>query len=130
MNELFTFMKEHGPVFISTCEDNVATIRPFGFLDFVDGKLIFVTTVFGRCCKQLKANPQFEASAVDTGTYTWARITATAEEVTGETKDAVIAANPNLAQFGGADNIFMFKAASGKGAIMSRAGAPTKDFEL
>lgn len=130
MNELFTFMKEHGPVFISTCEDNAATIRPFGFIDFVNGKLVFATATTGRCCKQLRTNPYFEAAVVDMSTYSWARIAAKAEEVTGEAKDAVIAANPNLAQFGGAENIFMFKAAEGIGAILSLAGAPAKNFEL
>lgn len=100
MNELFTFLKEHGPTFIATCADNDATIRPFGFVDLVDGKITFATSAYGRCAKQLKANPKFEASAVDMKTYSWLRISATAVEVTGEKKDAVIAANPNLAKIG------------------------------
>ena len=130
MSELYTFFKEHGPVFVSTCADNEATVRPFGFVDLVEGKIVFATSAYGRCCRQLRANPHFEASSVDMSTYSWARISAVAEEVTGEAKEAVIAANPNLANFKGAENIFMFKAAEGEGAIMSLAGAPTKNFTL
>ena len=130
MNELFTFFKEHGPAFVSTCADNEATIRPFGFIAQLDGKLVFATSVYGRCCRQLRANPRFEASAVDMSTYSWARISAVAREITGEKKEEIIAANPNLANFKGADNIFMFQAAEGEGAIMSLAGAPTKSFTL
>lgn len=130
MNELFTFFKEHGPVFVSTCADNVATIRPFGFIAQQDGKLVFATSAYGRCCNQLRSNPRFEASAVDMSTYSWARISAVAREVTGEKKEEVIAANPNLANFKGADNIYMFQAAEGEGTILSLAGAPAKNFTL
>ena len=130
MSELFSFFKEHGPTFVSTCADNEATIRPFGFIDLVDGKLVFATSAYGRCCRQLRANPRFEASAVDMSTYSWARISAEAKEVTGKAKEEIIAANPNLANFRGAENIFMFMAVEGTGAIMSLAGAPTKSFTL
>ena len=130
MTELFDFLKEHGPTFIATSADNEATIRPFGFVDLVDGKIVFATSAYGRCAKQLRANPRFEASAVDMKTYSWVRIAAAAQEITGETKDAVIANNPNLANFQGADNIYMFCAAEGEGSILSLAGAPTKTYTL
>ena len=82
MTELFDFLKEHGPTFIATSADNEATIRPFGFVDLVDGKIVFATSAYGRCAKQLRANPRFEASAVDMKTYSWVRIAAAAQEIT------------------------------------------------
>lgn len=64
LQEVYTYLSESQPFFISTVDGDQPRVRPFGFSMLYDGKLYFATGTAKEIAAQLQANPAVEITAV------------------------------------------------------------------
>lgn len=73
MKELYDFLKSCDTYYLATVEGDQPRVRPFGSLNFYEGKIYIQTGKVKKVADQLKANPKVEISAMSKGE--WIRLT-------------------------------------------------------
>ena len=97
MSEIFAFIKECGPFFISTVNGDAPAVRPFGGIMEYQGNLYFATSNQKNVYAQLKANPNIQIVSLKAAQKEWIRVNGKAEEVFALTeKQAMLDACPPL----------------------------------
>lgn len=71
--EVMMFLKEAKVFYLATVEGDQPRVRPFGALDFFEGKLYTQTGKVKNVSKQIQANPKVELCAFNEGR--WLRVT-------------------------------------------------------
>jgi uncharacterized pyridoxamine 5'-phosphate oxidase family protein len=69
------FLKKVGTYYLATADGNIPRVRPFGTVNYFDGKLYIQTGANKDVVKQITANPAVEISGYDG--ETWIRLSAT-----------------------------------------------------
>ena len=72
MQEVYEFLKKCGTYYLATVEGDQPRVRPFGTIDFYDGRLYIQTGKIKEVSKQLQANPKAEICAFADGK--WLRV--------------------------------------------------------
>ncbi|MDR1952578.1 MAG: pyridoxamine 5'-phosphate oxidase family protein [Elusimicrobiota bacterium] len=72
--KIVEFIKDCGVFYLATTDGDKAKVRPFGFIDEIDGKLYFCTSVKKDVYKQLEKNPNFEIAASSKDCQEWIRV--------------------------------------------------------
>lgn len=81
MNEkILAFIRECGFFFYATTEGDQPHVRPLGYIDEIDGKLVISISTVKPMAKQTLANPKFEICASTHGK--WMRICGKALPIT------------------------------------------------
>ncbi|MDR0411734.1 MAG: pyridoxamine 5'-phosphate oxidase family protein [Treponema sp.] len=95
MKEVYDFLKESGTYYLATIDEGKPRVRPFGTANVFEGKIYFQTGKAKNVSKQLKANPNIEICAMDSGK--WIRISAVAvEDDRIEARESMLNAYPAL----------------------------------
>ena len=72
MNEVLEFLKKCGVYYLATVDGDQPRVRPFGTIDFFEGKLYIQTGKSKNVSKQIQANPKAELCAFCDGK--WLRV--------------------------------------------------------
>ena len=72
MDKVTQFLKEAGVYYLATVDGDQPRVRPFGTVNYFDGKLYIQTGKVKNVSKQLHANPKAEICAFKDGT--WLRV--------------------------------------------------------
>jgi uncharacterized pyridoxamine 5'-phosphate oxidase family protein len=75
MQQVHDFLKKVGTYYLATVDGNVPRVRPFGTVNYFEGKLYIQTGANKDVVKQITANPAVEISGYDG--ETWIRLAAT-----------------------------------------------------
>ena len=73
IDEVCEFLKKAGTYYLATAEGDQPHVRPFGTAHIFEGRLYIQTGKSKDVAKQLNANPKFEISGMEKGT--WIRLT-------------------------------------------------------
>lgn len=130
MEEVFEFLKSCGVYYLATVEGDQPRVRPFGSLNYYEGKIYIQTGKVKPVAHQLKANQKVEISAMSKGA--WIRLAG--EAVLDEDEAAqqsMLDANPGLEKMYavGDGNIEVYYIRNAKADICSFTDAP-KHFEF
>lgn len=80
MSKICEFLKECGPFFVLTVNEDAPAGRPFGAVMEYDNDL-YISTADGKAVyKQLKSNEKMQIVALKPGTREWVRINGIAKE--------------------------------------------------
>lgn len=127
MNEVYEFIKKCGTYYLATVEDNQPRNRPFGTINFFDGKLYIQTGKSKAVSKQIQKNPLVELCCFDGQTGQWLRLAG--ELIRDERREAkvdMLEHYPDLKNMYSADDdnteVLYFKNATA--TIYSFGGAP------
>jgi uncharacterized pyridoxamine 5'-phosphate oxidase family protein len=124
MDEILNFLQENRPFYVSTTDGSSPRVRPMGFTAIFDGKLIFATSKNGKLFAQLTANPKAEISVASKDNR-WIRLNGTIDFIDEpETKERIVAAEPNLKNFGGVEEIAVFCVTEAEATFYSFTEAP------
>ena len=95
MQTVYDFLKKTGTYYLATIEGDQPRVRPFGTINFFDGKLYIQTGKKKDVVKQINVNSRVELSAFDG--QTWIRVAATlVEDNRPEAQESLLAAYPQL----------------------------------
>ena len=95
MQTVHDFLKKAGTYYLATIDGDQPRGRPFGTINFFEGRLYIQTGKKKDVVKQIKANPKVELSAFDG--ETWIRVAATlVEDNQTESQESMLAAYPQL----------------------------------
>lgn len=78
MQRVYDFLKKCGTYYLATLDGEQPRVRPFGTIDFFEGKLYIQTGKMKDVSKQMSKNPKIEICAFDG--EKWIRIEARAVE--------------------------------------------------
>lgn len=95
MNKITEFLNQSGTFYLSTVENNMPRVRPFGAVAEYDGKIYICTNNQKNVFKQILVNPNIEISSM-VG-YKWIRLEGKLvvdERI--EAKGAMLESNPSL----------------------------------
>ncbi|NMB34729.1 MAG: pyridoxamine 5'-phosphate oxidase family protein [Firmicutes bacterium] len=135
MQEVFGFLQDNAPFFVSTVDEGNPRVRPFGFVMEFEGKLWFSTNNKKNVYKQLKTNPCVEISTASSDGK-WIRLKGKAvfdSDLAARAKDKAIETSPTLARmYKAADNpIFeLFYLEEGEATFNSLATGESKTVRL
>ena len=76
MEEVFEFIKVAGTYFLATSDSGQPRVRPFGSIDYFEGRLYIHTDLTKDVARQMLANPKVELCALHGGR--WIRVSAEA----------------------------------------------------
>ena len=115
MEKVLQFLKEADTYYLATAEGNQPRVRPFGTVNFFEGKLYIQTGKVKEVSKQIHANPKVELCAFKGGE--WLRLAGElVEDDRLEAKQAMLDAYPMLQNMYKADDgnteVFYFKNAT------------------
>ncbi len=125
MQEILNFLKNCGTYYLATSENGQPRVRPFGTIDFFDGKLTIQTGKSKEVSKQIHTNPKIEICAFNGSE--WIRIEAIAkEDARIEAQSHMLDAYPSLKAMyrAGDGNTEIFALESGKATISSFTAPP------
>ena len=95
MQEVYEFLKQCGTYYLATIDGDQARVRPFGTVDWFDGRLTIQTGRRKEVSRQITENPKVELCAFDG--QRWLRVSATAvEDPRIEAQEHMLAAYPSL----------------------------------
>ena len=120
MNEIYDFLKKCGTYYLATVDGDRPRVRPFGTIDFFDGRLTLQTGKVKAVSRQLLANPNIEICAFNGSE--WIRVEAVVEEDSRiEAQEHMLNAYPELKAMyrAGDGNTEIFALTSGKATIAS-----------
>lgn len=95
MNKITEFLNQSGTFYLSTVENNMPRVRPFGAVAEYDGKIYICTNNQKNVFKQISVNPNIEISSM-VGDK-WIRLEGKLvvdERI--EAKEAMLESNPSL----------------------------------
>ncbi|MDR0486411.1 MAG: pyridoxamine 5'-phosphate oxidase family protein [Elusimicrobiota bacterium] len=128
--KIVDFVKECGIFYIATSERGNARVRPFTFIEEIDGKIYFATGTEKEVYKQLKNNPYFEICAALKDGSKWIRARACASfDDLLSVKQKVFEIMPDLIEIYGSPaspKFTVFYAKSIEASIFSIAGGCEK----
>lgn len=75
MREVYDFLKKCGTYYLATVEGDQPRVRPFGTVDWFEGKIYIQTGKVKAVSQQMQENPKVEICAFDG--QKWLRIAAT-----------------------------------------------------
>ncbi|MDR0876486.1 MAG: pyridoxamine 5'-phosphate oxidase family protein [Treponema sp.] len=78
MQKVYDFLKKCTTYYLATVSGDQPRVRPFGTIDFFEGRLYFQTGKTKEVSKQIAKNPKIEISAFDG--EKWLRLAAVAVE--------------------------------------------------
>ena len=115
MEKVLQFLKEADTYYLATAEGDQPRVRPFGTVNFFEGKLYIQTGKVKEVSKQIHANPKVELCAFKGGE--WLRLAGElVEDDRLEAKQAMLDAYPMLQNMYKADDgnteVFYFKNAT------------------
>ena len=115
MEKVLQFLKEADTYYLATVEGDQPRVRPFGTVNFFEGKLYIQTGKVKEVSKQIHANPKVELCAFKNGE--WLRLAGElVEDDRLEAKQAMLDAYPMLQGMYKADDgnteVFYFKNAT------------------
>lgn len=125
MNEIYDFLKKCGTYYLATVDGDRPRVRPFGTIDFFDGRLTLQTGKVKAVSRQLLANPNIEICAFNGSE--WIRVEAVVEEDSRiEAQEHMLNAYPELKAMyrAGDGNTEIFALTSGKATIASFTAPP------
>ena len=100
MSRVLEFLKECGPFFVLTQNDNFPAGRPFGAVTEIDGDLYITTPHTKAVYRQLKEHHEMQIVALKPGTREWVRISGIATEIYDiERKQKMLDDCPNLHKY-------------------------------
>ena len=95
MDKVTQFLKEAGVYYLATVDGDQPRVRPFGTVNYFDGKLYIQTGKVKNVSKQLHANPKAEICAFKDGT--WLRVSGELiEDDRREARESMLDAYPDL----------------------------------
>ena len=95
MEKVAQFLKEVGVYYLATVDGDQPRVRPFGTVNYFDGKLYIQTGKVKNVSKQLHANPKAEICAFKDGT--WLRVSGELiEDDRREARESMLDAYPDL----------------------------------
>ena len=95
MKKVEQFLKEAGVYYLATVDGDQPRVRPFGTVNYFDGKLYIQTGKVKNVSKQLHANPKAEICAFKDGT--WLRVSGELiEDDRREARESMLDAYPDL----------------------------------
>ena len=95
MEKVTQFLKEAGVYYLATVDGDQPRVRPFGTVNYFDGKLYIQTGKVKNVSKQLHANPKAEICAFKDGT--WLRVSGELiEDDRREARESMLDAYPDL----------------------------------
>ena len=115
MDKVTQFLKEAGVYYLATVDGDQPRVRPFGTVNYFDGKLYIQTGKVKNVSKQLHANPKAEICAFKDGT--WLRVSGELiEDDRREARESMLDAYPDLRNMYSEDDgnteVFYFKNAT------------------
>ena len=115
MDKVTQFLKEAGVYYLATVDGDQPRVRPFGTVNYFDGKLYIQTGKVKNVSKQLHANPKAEICAFKDGT--WLRVSGELiEDDRREARESMLDAYPDLRHMYSEDDgnteVFYFKNAT------------------
>ena len=115
MDKVTQFLKEAGVYNLATVDGDQPRVRPFGTVNYFDGKLYIQTGKVKNVSKQLHANPKAEICAFKDGT--WLRVSGELrEDDRREARESMLDAYPDLRNMYSEDDgnteVFYFKNAT------------------
>ena len=126
MQRIYDFIKKcGGTYYLATIDGDQPRVRPFGTLEFIDGKLCMLTAKSKPVSKQIHDNPKVELCASQGGS--WIRVQAFAvEDPRVESQEKMLDLYPDLKAFyqPGDGNVEILKLESGVAVISSTSEAP------
>jgi len=81
MENVYKFLKECGPFFVSTINGEKPATRPFGAVIKIEDNLYITTSSVKNVYNQIKKNSNIQIVALKNGTKNWLRIDGKAEEI-------------------------------------------------
>ena len=132
MNEVYEFLKENAPFFVTTVDGDKPKVRPFGFVMEYEGKLWFCTNNQKNIYRQLKANPYVEIGAFSPDRK-WIRLHGKAVfSSTPDLKAKAREVSPRIASLYSVDDPTqeMFYLEEGKATFTSQATGESKTVKL
>jgi uncharacterized pyridoxamine 5'-phosphate oxidase family protein len=126
IEDAYEFLKEAGVFFLATAEGSQPHVRPFGALDFNQGRIYIQTGHKKAVSQQMRLNPHVEICAYRQGR--WLRITAEAIlDSSLAAQEHLLQANPDLKGLGyraGDGNTEVYYLARGQAVFSSFTQAP------
>ncbi|MBR3041290.1 MAG: pyridoxamine 5'-phosphate oxidase family protein [Eubacterium sp.] len=115
MDKVTQFLKEAGVYYLATVDGDQPRVRPFGTVNYFDGKLYIQTGKVKNVSKQLHANLKAEICAFKDGT--WLRVSGELiEDDRREARESMLDAYPDLRNMYSEDDgnteVFYFKNAT------------------
>ena len=115
MERVVNFLKEAETYYLATVDGDQPRVRPFGTVNYFDGKLYIQTGKVKNVSKQLHANPKAEICAFKDGT--WLRVSGELiEDDRREARESMLDAYPDLRNMYSEDDgnteVFYFKNAT------------------
>ena len=77
MQEIQAYLKESGPFFIATADEDQPHVRPFGVSEIINGRLYIMTGKVKDVYKQMAKNGKFEICALKKSGSEWMRLSGT-----------------------------------------------------
>ena len=97
IDEVVQLMKENSPNYIATIDGDAPRVRPMGYIECYEGRIVFATSASSSTSRQIKANPNIEVTNTAATRDKAVRIKGKAVIITDNSiKAALVEAQPNL----------------------------------